>query len=192
MQKKYLFITVSLLLLLSCGERDAGINVDNITETGFYEKTEASRSIAGALDAEKAYESRTEEKIIRTAYASIKTDRVEQAYDKALNLVKKYDAIILNASMSRYDDSEEAQLLIKIPPVYFMTLLDELETIGKVESKSITEEDITEEYHDVKARLANARKVQARLFGILKKANKVEDNLIFYLSPGPRISYKFM
>lgn len=177
MQKKLLFVVMCLLILSGCGERDAETSIDKIMDAGFYEEAEIGRSMAGALDAEKPYKSETEEKIIRTAYASIKTNRVEEAYDKALNLVKKYDAIILNASISKYDDSEEAQLMIKIPPGHFMTLLDELQTIGRVESKSITEEDITEEYYDVKARLANARKVQDRLFGILKKANKVEDIL---------------
>lgn len=177
MQKTLLFIAMFLLVLMSCGEKDAETSIDNIMEAGLYEKAELGRSIAGEIDAEKPYRSEIEEKIIKTAYASIKTNKVEEAYDRALNLAKKYDAIILNASISKYDDTEEAQLQIKLPPVNFMTLLDELHTIGKIESKSITEEDITEEYYDVKARLANAHKVQDRLFGILKKAKKVEDIL---------------
>ncbi|MGB3340450.1 MAG: DUF4349 domain-containing protein [bacterium] len=177
MHKTILFSAVCLLVLISCGEKDAEKSIDHTMEAGLLEKAEIGRSFAGEMDAEKPYRSETEDKIIRTAYASIKTNRVEEAYDKALNLVKKYDAVILNASMSKYDDSEEAQILMKLPPMYFMLLLDELNTIGKVESKSITEEDVTEEYYDVEARLANARKVQDRLFGILKKANKVEDIL---------------
>jgi hypothetical protein len=177
MQKKLLLIAVCLLMLTGCGEKDAKTSIDHIAEEGLLQKAEVARSFAGEMDAEKPYRSETEEKIIKTAYASIKTNKVEEAYDKALNLVKKYDAVILNASISKYDDSEQAQILIKLPPVHFITLLDELKTIGKVESKSISEEDITEEYYDVKARLANARKVQERLFGILKKANKVEDIL---------------
>jgi len=177
MQKTLFLITICLLLLISCGDKNAETTIDRITETGLYEKAEFGRNLAGEIDAEKPYRSETEEKIIRTAYASIKTNKVEDAYEKALSLVKKYDAVILNASMSKYDGSEQAQILIKLPPVHFMTLLDELNTIGKVESKSLTEEDITEEYYDVEARLVNARKVQERLFGILKKANKVEDIL---------------
>jgi len=177
MHKILFTIPICLLMIAGCGERDLGTSLDHTAQTGLHEKMAIGRSFAGEIDAEKSYRSEIEEKIIKTAYASIKTNRVEQAYDKALNLVKKYDAIILNASMSKYDDTEEAQLLIKIQPVHFMTLLDELSTIGKVESKSITEEDVTEEYYDVKARLVNARKVQDRLFGILKKANKVEDIL---------------
>ncbi|MGB3479363.1 MAG: DUF4349 domain-containing protein [bacterium] len=177
MHKILFTIPICLLMIAGCGERDLETSLDHTTQVGLHEKMEIGRSFAGEIDAEKSYRSEIEEKIIKTAYASIKTNRVEEAYDKALKLVKKYDAIILNASMSKYDDTEEAQLLIKIPPVHFMTLLDELNTIGKVESKSITEEDVTEEYYDVKARLVNARKVQDRLFGILKKANKVEDIL---------------
>ena len=177
MHKILLLITICLLIFTGCREKAVETSVVYTEQAGLQEKMEIGRSFAGEIDAEKPYRSETEEKIIKTAYASIKTNRVEEAYDNALNLVKKYDAIILNASMSKYDDTEEAQLLIKVPPVHFMTLLDELNTIGKVESKSITEEDVTEEYYDVKARLANAQKVQDRLFGILKKSNKVEDIL---------------
>lgn len=177
MRKTLLLIAMCLLILIGCSEKDVETSINHTKPAGSLDKVEFERGFAGEIDAEKPYRSETEEKIIKTAYTSIKTDRVEEAYDKALNLVKKYDAIILNASISKYDDTEEAQLLIKLPPMHFMTLLDELNKIGKVESKSITEEDVTEEYYDVKARLANARKVQDRLFSILKKANKVEDIL---------------
>jgi hypothetical protein len=177
MNKILPLIAMCLLLLIGCSDKNAEKSSENMMEAGLYGKEEIGRSMAGEFDAEKPYTDKIEEKIIRTAYASIKTNKVEEAYEKALDLAKKYDAVILNASISKYDDSEQAQILIKLPPVYFITLLDELQTIGKVESKSITEEDITEEYYDVKARLANARKVQERLFGILKKANKVEDIL---------------
>ena len=177
MRKTLLLIFMCLLILIGCSEKDVETNIKHAKPAGSLDEMAFERSFGGEIDAEKPYRSETEEKIIKTAYTSIKTDRVEEAYDKALNLIKKYDAIILNASISKYDDTKEAQLLIKLPPMHFMTLLDELNKIGKVESKSITEEDVTEEYYDVKARLQNARKVQDRLFSILKKANKVEDIL---------------
>lgn len=177
MRKTLLLIFICSLILIGCSEKDVETSINHAKPAGSFDKADIGRGFAGEIDAEKPYRSETEEKIIKTAYASIETNKVKEAYDKALNLVKKYDAIILNASMSKYDDAEEAQLLIKLSPEHFMTLLDELNTIGRVESKSITEEDVTEEYYDVKARLANARKVQDRLFGILKRANKVEDIL---------------
>lgn len=177
MRKTLLLIFICLLILIGCSEKDVETSINHAKPAGSLDEMEIGRGFAGEIDAEKPCRSETEEKIIKTAYTSIKANKVEEAYDKALNLVKKYDAIILNASMSEYDDTEEAQLLIKLPPEHFMILLDELNTIGKVESKSITEDDVTEEYYDVKARLVNARKVQDRLFGILKKANKVEDIL---------------
>lgn len=177
MRKTLFFIFMCLLILIGCSEKDVETSINHTKPAGSFDKVKIGRGFAGEIDAEEPYGSETEEKIIKTAYVSIKTNTVDEAYDKALKLVKKYDAIILNASMSEYNDNEEAQLLIKLPPEHFMTLLDELNTIGKVESKSITEEDVTEEYYDVKARLVNARKVQDRLFGILKKANKVEDIL---------------
>jgi hypothetical protein len=166
-----------MLILAICCENQQDKGIDYTSAPNPEDVTESIKSIGGVTDPARPYESTIDEKIIRTAYSSIQVSRVDEAYDKALNLVKKYDAIILNSSISRRADTDEAHITIKILPVHFMTVLDELNTIGRIESKTITEEDVTEEYYDIKARLGNARKVQERLFGILKKANKVADIL---------------
>ncbi|MCK4575546.1 DUF4349 domain-containing protein, partial [candidate division WOR-3 bacterium] len=56
-------------------------------------------------------------------------------------------------------------------------LLDEIKNIGEIESKNISEEDVTEEYYDIEARLENKRKVRERLFDLLRKAYKVKEIL---------------
>jgi hypothetical protein len=176
MHKILLIISISLLISVSCRDSDTGMGLDRIEPARSVDERGVTGSVAGEAEAAGVQDG-FEEKIIKTAYATIKTPKVEEAYDKTLNLVKKYDAIILNAYMSEYADVREAQLLIKLPPEHFMAVLDELPLIGTVESKSISEEDVTEEYYDIEARLANARKVQDRLYGILKKSNRVEDIL---------------
>lgn len=171
----YLFFGC-FLLFMGCQDTGTGMNISR-QESKSLDKTTYDRTIAGEALPEEAGRATVDEKLIRTAYQSIKASDVTQSYDNALNMVRKYDAIILNSNISRYADTDEAQILVKVKPQYFMTLLDELASIGHIESKSITEEDVTEEYYDVQARLANARKVQDRLYGILNKTNKVEDIL---------------
>lgn len=169
MKKTLFFLPIFLILIAGCKQ---GSEVSD-------HRPEASRgesTIAGSLEG-KTYESKVEEKIIRSAYVTIQSGRVNEAYDRTLSLVKKYEGIIINSSTSTYGETEEAQIEIKIQPQYFLTLLDELKDIGKVESKNISEEDVTEEYYDIKARLRNAQKVQERLYQLLKKANKVEEIL---------------
>ncbi len=177
MHKRIILFLSALCLLIGCQQKDARAKKDYAEPVGLIDETGYERGIAGEFEARAPDKTTFEEKIIKTAYTSIKAPDVSEAYEKAINLAKKYDALILNSTVNSYSDMDEAQLLIKIQPRDFMSLLDELSTIGKIESKSITEEDVTEEYYDIKARLANARKVQERFYGILNKSNKVEDIL---------------
>jgi hypothetical protein len=176
MRNVILLIFSCVFVFLYCNEKDNEM-ILSPREPGSLDKVSGERLVADELPAAEASHGGIEETIIRTAYTSITTLNVMESYDKTLSLIKKYDGIILNSDISRYDDSDEAEILVKVKPQYFMALLDELASIGKIASKSITEEDVTEEYFDVRARLANARKVQDRLYGILNKANKVEDIL---------------
>lgn len=136
-------------------------------------ESEYDEKVAGLGGGEIAIE----EKIIRTAYVSVRSPKVQESYDKTLKLVKKYNGMIVNSSTSKYESSEEAMIEIKIPPKHFLTFLDEVKTIGDVESKNLSEEDVTEEYYDIQARLENKRKVRERLFDLLRKAYKVEEIL---------------
>ena len=177
MLKKTLYIITAVLLLLGCDQKNAKAKLDYAEPVSSVDETDYERSIAGEFDARGQDKSNYEEKIIKNAYLSIRSSDIHEAYDRTIMLANKYDAVIMNSSLNNYTDIDEAQLLIKILPDHFMNLLDELGSIGKVESKTITEEDISEEYYDIKARLANARKVQDRLYTILNKASKVEDIL---------------
>lgn len=164
------------LLFVGCQDTETGTNISP-QEAKSLDKTTYDRTIAGEALPEEVGQSIIDEKIIKTAYLSIKASNVSKSYDNTLNMVREYDAIILNSNISRYTDTDEAEILVKVKPQYFMTVLDELASIGKIEAKSITEEDVSEEYFDIQARLTNARKVQDRLYSILNRANKVEDIL---------------
>lgn len=178
---KNLFIVLSTCLILITGCKEGYLSKElnesykGKAPSAGLDKTE---NLSVEFDAEYGEEKADfEEKVIRTAYVTIMSSKVNESYDKTLSLVKKYKGIIVNSSTSKYEESEEAIIEIKIPPKHFLTFLDELKTIGKVESKNISEEDVTEEYYDIEARLNNARKVQERLFDLLRRAYKVEDVL---------------
>ncbi len=180
------FIGMAVLLLTGCQESSF---IDKLEKTPLGEKSIDRGAYSGSPDAKYAaseadmtagYEETSndyEEKIIRTGYVTIRSSQVKQAHDKALKLAKKYNGIIVNSSTSKYDDYEEAMVEIKVPPKYFMNVIEEAKEIGEVESKNITEEDVTEEYYDIQARLENKQKVRDRLFDLLGKAYKVEDIL---------------
>lgn len=189
MKKAFLIIFVAALFAAGCQESTL---FDKLEETPLAGKAAkegdySRRSLdteyaAGEADMTAGYDETPapadyEEKIIRTGYVTIRSTKVKEAYDRALKLAKKYNGIIVNSSTSKYDDYEEAMVEIKVPPKHFMTLIEEAKEIGEVESKNISEEDVTEEYYDIRARLENKEKVRDRLFDLLRKAYKVEDIL---------------
>jgi hypothetical protein len=187
--KKTIFIMVLSLCVIVVGCQESRL-MDKLEEkipssgdqTEYDEGSELySRTVDSELDKKTSGlgggELSIEEKIIRNAYVSIRSSEVQESYDKTLKLVKKYNGMIVNSSTSKYESSEEAMIEIKVPPKHFLTFLEEVKTIGEIESKNISEEDVTEEYYDIQSRLENKRKVRERLFDLLRKAYKVEEIL---------------
>ena len=186
MKRTLLIIVLAALFLAGCQESSF---IDRLEDTplagksierGAYSGDLGTEYAAGEADMTAGYDKAPvdyEEKIIRTGYLTIRSAKVKEAYDKALKLAKKYNGIIVNSTTSKYEDYEEAMVEIKIPPKHFMTVIEEAKDIGEVESKNISEEDVTEEFYDIQARLENKRKVRDRLFDLLRKAYKVEDIL---------------
>jgi hypothetical protein len=186
MKKSLLIICVVALFLAGCQESSI---IDKLEKAPLAKKSAEREPYADDIGSEYAADEADmtagydaapvdyEEKIIRTGYVTIRSADVKEAYDKALKLAKKYNGIVVNSSTSKYEDYEEAMVEIKVPPKHFMTVIEEAKEIGEVESKNISEEDVTEEFYDIQARLENKRKVRDRLFDLLRKAYKVEDIL---------------
>lgn len=174
-KKLFIILIVCLIAIIGCNEMDICGKEDIKLSAPIMNK---SKSVEGGYEAEsgKGFEN-MKEKIIRTANVTIRSGRVKEAYDSVISMVKKYDGIIANSSTSKYEEREEATLEIKIQPEHFLKFMDELKSVGDIESKNIIEEDVTEEYYDIEARLTNARKVRDRLFDLLNRAYKVEEVL---------------
>ncbi len=182
MRKLLFVLSIYLLLLSGCKENSFIGEIESRKSGETPEALDKTIAPSGGFEAEYGEkdirdEGKIEEKIIRTAYVTVRSSKVKESYDKTLLLVKKYDGLIVNSSTSKWEESEEAVIEIKVPPKYFLTLLDEIKNIGEIESKNISEEDVTEEYYDIEARLENKRKVRERLFDLLRKAYKVKEIL---------------
>lgn len=182
MRKLLFVLSICLLFLFGCKETSFIGEIESRKSGETPEALDKTIAPSGGFEAEYGEkdirgEGKIEEKIIRTAYVTVRSSKVKESYDKTLLLAKKYDGLIVNSSTSKWEESEEAVIEIKVPPKYFLILLDEIKNIGEIESKNISEEDVTEEYYDIEARLENKRKVRERLFDLLRKAYKVKEIL---------------
>ncbi len=112
--------------------------------------------------------------VIKTAALSVRVKDVPGANTRAIQLAEGSGGFV--QSSSQWDDGGvRADLSLRVPPEGFLPLIRSLESLGKVEGKSISGEDVTEEYYDLDARLENLAEVRGRLFELLDRAAKVTD-----------------
>lgn len=117
--------------------------------------------------------------IIRTGQAFIEVDKVDPAILKVRQLVAQSGGYITNSSISGgRDQIRQASIEIKIPNTKYDEAVGALGSIGKVETVSSNAQDVGEEFVDVTARVANARRLEERLIDLLaRRTGKLDEVL---------------
>lgn len=117
--------------------------------------------------------------LIRTGNASVEVDSVELAVARVQELAQRLGGYVGNTSVSGGEQAtRSATLEVKIPAARFDQAVCGLRPLGKVESVQVHAEDVGEEYVDLSARTANARRLEERLLGLLAtRTGKLEDVL---------------
>lgn len=152
-------------------------------EPALYESESAYPVEAGF--SEKSYDGAVEEsverKVISTADISIKVDDAAAAIDEIIKITQAAGGFVSSSSVydSYYGESDqkEGYATVRVPKDGFNSVIDEIETLGTVTSKSISGRDVTEEYIDLSARLVNFERQEERLVEILDMATTVEEVL---------------
>lgn len=117
--------------------------------------------------------------LIRTGNVSIRVDSLEPAMAQLRQLAASLGGAIGNVSISAGDFTvRSATLELRIPAQRFDAAMTGVQPIGKVEMSEVNAQDVGEEYVDVRARVANARRLEARLIDLLAtRTGKLEDVL---------------
>jgi len=118
------------------------------------------------------------QKMIRRADVRMQVDNYVRTSEIINTKLKNYQAYITDGTEERAGENLENTLQIRVDNNKFSLLLDELlkESIY-LERKTITVEDVTEEYIDHDARLKTKQKVEQRYLDLLGKAKNVKDIL---------------
>ena len=117
--------------------------------------------------------------IIRTGQASVQVDSLETAVTQVRQLASSVGGVIANSSLqSGRNQVRSATLEIRVAAARFDDLVAGLTPFGKVETVSVSAEDVGEEFVDLSARVANARRLEARLIELLAaRTGKLSDVL---------------
>ena len=111
----------------------------------------------------------TKRKIIYNASMRVEVDEVENQTKEVIAKAKSQGGYMVSSDINR--------VTIRIPSEKLNSFMDEIATMGEVESRNVYSQDVTEAYADMEIRLENAEKARKRYLELLDKAEKVSDIL---------------
>lgn len=117
--------------------------------------------------------------IIRTGQAYIEVDSLELGIAQVQRLARTVGGYIANSSIQSGEGQQRsATLEIKVAASRYDQALNGLAGIGKLLSSTTNAQDVGEEFVDVSARVANARRLEERLVTLLAtRTGKLDDVL---------------
>jgi hypothetical protein len=117
--------------------------------------------------------------IVRTGQAGIEVDSLEPAMTELRRVVQRAGGFVADASVqSGRNQLRQATLELKVPSTRFDELTEGLQPIGRLEFVNVGAEDVSEEFVDLTARVANGRRLEDRLVELLRtRTGKLQDVL---------------
>jgi hypothetical protein len=148
---------------------------------------EAPRAEAGALDQSghiagapggSAAQPQIDRLVIKTADISLQVENVREAEAAVRARVQALGGYVVKAANSGSDEAMTAQITFRVPAQRFDEALSGVQGLAKkVLGRTVSGDDVTEEFVDLQSRLRNLEATRARLATFLDKAATVEEAL---------------
>lgn len=124
----------------------------------------------------------TGRKVISNAslFVEVAAGKFQLAFDKAVLLADKYGGYIISSDASATDEAgvlRSGTVAIRVPSQSFTAALADASKLGDLKSRKVETQDVTEEYVDLQARLANAQSQEKALLSLMDKAKTVDEVL---------------
>ena len=125
-----------------------------------------------------AIKQKIEQKIIKEATLRFETNNLETSFNQIQKAAIINKARIINDSEGKDFATVFRNLTVKVPSQNFDRFISDISKgVSYFKVKSISAEDVTEQFIDLTTRLKTKRKLEERYLEILKKANKVSEIL---------------
>ncbi len=123
----------------------------------------------------------TPRRVIHSADIAMQTRNFTKAERVIPELVKQLGGYVTDITLDRQQGEQRSgRWQARIPSEAFHLFLEELDDVGIPERRQVTGQDITEEYVDLGARLANKKRLEERLLELMKsKSTSVADVIEF-------------
>lgn len=121
----------------------------------------------------------TDARVIRNASLSLLVDSIEDAINQSSIIAEKYGGYVQHSNTGESPDgSRYGYTTLRVKDDQFTDALTSLkEGAVRVKDESVTAEDVTEQYTDLKAQLSNKRNEEQAYIGLLNRAGSVNDLL---------------
>ena len=112
--------------------------------------------------------------LVWRAWLSLEVSNVHDALSRVTDIAKQSGGYIENKSES---GESEAHAILRVPADSLAPVITSLESVGKVTSRSVSSEGVTEQYLDLDARMKTMIALRDRLRALLDKARDIKDIL---------------
>jgi hypothetical protein len=119
----------------------------------------------------------TQRQIISSASVSIEVETVEPAIDQVRTIAEGLGGFVEQLSSYGSAKDQQANLTVRVPQDQFFTAVDRIEALGKVQSRNLGSEDVSEQFIDLEARLKSSLQEEASLLSLLDRASQVSEIL---------------
>ena len=117
--------------------------------------------------------------VIKTATVTLEVgdDELQQTLQNATSTAEKYGGFVISSSVSEDRDNPTGSIVVRVPATRFGDALADLESLGKVDSESVSGQDVTQEFVDLQARLRNYVAQETVLLKLMNDAQSVTDTI---------------
>ncbi len=162
--EKIIFVVLLAVLLASCTA--SKINNSNASSPN-QETIRQSENLL--LSKEKTFEEESKEQeriVIYNSYITLEVKNPDSNNIRLAEIAKKYDGYVQTLG------NRVSIIRVKSDKLY--EAIDDIAETGKIKSKTISGDDVTEHYTDIQIRLENAHNARKRYLELLEKAENVE------------------
>lgn len=176
-----ILLSFSLAILLSsCDDNNVSSNGLN----GFVgadvaeEAVELSYRENNVSPSSKESQQTVEQKIIKTARLRFATQDTDATHAKVLKAVQQNNGFIQNDNSGKNYNEVYRNIVVRVPSENFMALLTVVSKgVAYFDERSISRQDVSEEFVDLEARLKAKRELEKRYLELLRQAKDVTEML---------------
>ncbi|HLU50656.1 MAG TPA: DUF4349 domain-containing protein [Flavobacteriaceae bacterium] len=119
-----------------------------------------------------------EAKIIKTANLRFPANNIDKTHASIKSLVSKHNGIIQEDRSGKGYNELYRDMVIRIPSQHFQTVIDSISAgVDYFDQNNISQQDVSEEFVDLQARLKAKRQLENRYLELLKQAKNVTEIL---------------